>query len=215
MKTLTATVVTATMAMSAGQTMAAAAAAPAAAAPVTAQDIAQGPPVTGLCVMSVSMVQAGSLYGKAINKQLDIINVQTNAELTKSMEAIKAEATKVESNKATLSELQYQTQMLTAQDKYNTFQATVQQRQRELDETEAQQNKAFSEELQKIAIKVYQDQKCSILIDRDASIMIASPAMDITTAVTKAMDADKSTVPAFGRVALPAAPVAAAGTTRN
>src|SRR5690349_16508925 len=99
MKTLTATVVTATMAMSAGQTMAAAAAAPAAPAAQTAQDIPQGPPITGLCVMSVTGVQGLSLYGKAIDKQLDVITTQTDTELKDIQSKAQAELTKLQANK--------------------------------------------------------------------------------------------------------------------
>ena len=49
--------------------------------------------------------------------------------------------------------------------------------------------------------------KPNLLIDRDASIMLYNPAMDISDLVTKAMDKDKSTVAPFDRATLPAQPV--------
>lgn len=213
MKTITATVVTATMAMTAGQTMAAAATAAAAPAPAATApvNIVQGPPITGLCFLSGGEAQGTSLYGKAIDKQLDVINTQTNNELKDVQSKAQAELTKLQSSRSTMTELAYNQAMLTLQDKANSFNTLVQQRQAEVNATEDQQNKAFAQELQKIAVKVYQDQKCSVLLDRDASVMINNPAMDITTAVVKAMDADKTTVAPFTRVNLPPPPAATGG----
>lgn len=221
MKTLTATVVTVTMAMSAGQTMAAAAAAapaaPAAVAPApTSLNITHGAPITGICLLSNIAVQSTSAFGKGIDKQLNTIATQTNNELAGLKNAIDQEAATLDKNKATMQPLQYNQQMLTLQDKFNNFQALAGQRQQEMDLTEQQQNQAFGIELQTIATKIYQDQKCSLLIDRDASIMLYNPAMDISDLVTKAMDKDKSVVAPFTRATLPAQPVgtAAAGAAR-
>jgi len=186
-------------------TSASAQTAPAAAAPA----VTHGPALTGVCILSSQQAIGTSLVGKAVNTRLTTIAQQVNAELSSERTALEAEAKGLDAKKATLAQDAQEQQAAALQVKANAWQRKGQLRQKELEATEQKALARVYQELDTPIRQVYQAQKCSLLLDRE-SVMLANPAMDITSGVVAALDARIKTL-TFDRERLDqAAPGAAA-----
>nr|WP_295108127.1 OmpH family outer membrane protein [uncultured Caulobacter sp.] len=158
------------------------AAAPAAAA------ISHGPALPGVCILSTPSVVGGSQVGKAVTARLQTITQQVNAELGGERTALENEGKALDAKKATTAQDALEQQAAALQVKANAWQRKGQLRQREVEATEQKALARVYQEMDTPIKQAYQAAKCSILFDRE-SVMLANPAMDITSAVVTALDA--------------------------
>jgi len=168
--------------------------APAAAA---APAMAQGPAIPGMCIVSPEGVVGGSTVGRYVNTRLQQIVQQVQAELGGENTAIENEAKALDGQRATLDATTFEQRGSALQVRNNALQRKAQLREREVQATEQKALARISQEMEPIIRTVYQQQHCSVLLQRSA-VVIANPAMDITPAVTAGLNA-KITQFAFDR----------------
>lgn len=191
--------------------------APAAAAPAAAAAqpaIQQGPPIPGLCTVSVDGAIGGSTVGRYVMTRMQQLDSQANAELNGEKTAIDNEAKTLEGQRATLDQNTFETRASALQVRLNALQRKADQRGRELNATQQKALGRVAQEMDPVLRQVYQQQKCSLLIERGA-VIVPNPSMDISQAVVTGLNA-KITQFAFDRERLDqptaggAAPAAAA-----
>ncbi len=187
-KNLVAATCVAALSLSASSSAFAQAAAPA---------ISHGPALPGVCVMSIEGVIGGSTVGKYVQTRLQQIAAQVGAELKAEETAIQNDAKTLDGQKASLDQGTFETRAAALQVRANAYQRKSQQRERELQATQQKALGRVGQELDPMIRQVYQQRQCSILLQRDA-LVIANPAMDISPALTTALNA-KITQFAFDR----------------
>lgn len=187
-KNLVAATCVAALSLSASSSAFAQAAAPA---------ITHGPALPGVCVMSIEGVIGGSTVGKYVQTRLQQIAAQVGAELKAEETAIQNDAKTLDTQKASLDQGTFETRAAALQVRANAYQRKSQQRERELQATQQKAVGRVGQELDPMIRQVYQQRQCSILLQRDA-LVIANPAMDISPALTTALNA-KITQFAFDR----------------
>ena len=190
-KPLAAGLCVAAVALTAGSSALAQAAAPAAAA------VAHGPPLAGVCVISIENAIGGSTVGKYVDTRMQQIVGQTNAELTGEKNAIDADAKALEARRTTLDQTALDQQASALQIRAGALQRKAQTRDREVSATEQKAVARIGQEMEPLIRQVYQQKACSLLLQRTA-VVIANPAMDITPQVVTALNA-KITQFAFDR----------------
>ncbi len=187
--------------------------APAAAARPPAPPITQGAPITGLCVFSEQEALLTSTVGKAVVARLQQIGQQANAELQTEQTTLQNDAKTLDGQRTTLDQSTLERRAADLQVRQNALQRKADQRQRELQLTEQQAFGRVANELEPIMRDAYQRKGCALLVNRQALVLPANPAMDITSQVVTALNA-KITTLQFDRARLdatpPAAPAAAA-----
>ena len=205
-KALVAATCVAAITASASSAAFAQAAAPAAPA---APAVTHGPALPGVCTVSVEGAIATSTVGKYVQTRLQQIATQVEAELKAEQTAIQNEAKTLEGQRATLDQNTFETRAAALQVKANAYQRKEQQRSRELQATQQKALGRVYQELTPIVGQVYQQNKCSLLINRE-SVVLSNPAMDISQPVVTALNA-KITQFTFDRERLDqtAAPAAA------
>jgi Skp family chaperone for outer membrane proteins len=166
---------------------AAAAPAPAPAAATPPPAIAQGPVIPGVCLLSVNQAISQSTVGGYIRTRLEQIVTQVRAELSPEETAINAEAKSLDGAKATLDQATLQTRGQALQARYAAFQRKADLRQREMKATEDKAVNRVTQEIFPIAQQLYQSHRCSVLVDKN-STMLANPDMDLTPAVVTALN---------------------------
>ena len=214
-KALVAATCVAAITASASSAAFAQAAAPAAPA---APAVTHGPALPGVCTVSVEGAIATSTVGKYVQTRLQQIATQVEAELKAEQTAIQNEAKTLEGQRATLDQNTFETRAAALQVKANAYQRKEQQRGRELQATQQKALGRVYQELTPIVSQVYQQNKCSLLINRE-SVVLSNPSMDISQAVVTGLNA-KITQFTFDRerldqAAAPAATPAAAPATRK
>ncbi|CAN7235190.1 OmpH family outer membrane protein [Phenylobacterium sp. LjRoot225] len=177
-----------------------AALAQAAAAPAAAPAITYGPPIAGLCTLSIDGVIAGSTVGKYVEGRLQQIGAQVQAELTGEKTAIDTEARTLESQRATLDQNSFEQRVAALQVRQNALERKAQQRDREMQATQQQAVGRVLNEMKPLIATAAQAQKCAIVADRSTVIMV-NPAMDLSPAVVTALNG-KLTTFAFERTRL-------------
>jgi len=188
---------------SASQAFAQAPAAPAAASPA----IAQGAPITGLCMFSPEAVLANSTVGKFVQTRLQQLAAQVNAELQAEQTAIENDAKALDAQRASIAQDAFEQRGAAIQVRANAFQRKGQLRQREI---EATRDKAFSRvysDMEPYIGQAYAQKTCAILVNRQA-VILGNQAMDITPAVITSLNG-KVTQFQFDRERLDAAAPAA------
>lgn len=178
--------------------------------------VAGGPPLAGVCVISIEGAVAGSTVGKYVDTRLQQIVQQVQAELGGERTAIDTEARGLEAQRATLDQNTLEQRGAALQVRANGLQRKAQQRDREVQATEQKALARVGEEMDPVIRQAYTAKNCSMLLQRTA-IVLANPAMDITPQVITALNAKIQTF-AFDRehldqgVAAPGAPRPAATT---
>jgi outer membrane protein len=162
---------------------------PVAAAPAAAPapTIAQGPVIPGVCLLSVNQAIAQSTVGGYVRTRLDQIVTQVRAELSPEETAINTEGKTLDASKATLDQATLQTRAQALQARYGAFQQKADLRQREVKATQDKALNRIAQELEPIAQQLYQQHRCSVLIDK-GSVMLANPEMDLTPAAVTALN---------------------------
>ncbi len=172
---------------------AAAAPPPAAAAPT----ITHGPAIPGICVVSPEAAAGASTVGKYVQTRLVQISTQVQSELSAEETQIQADAKALDAQKTTLDQATAEKRATDLQLRQNTLQRKAQLRERELQATQQKALGRIGQELDPILRAAYQQNKCSMLLVRDA-VLYTNPAMDLTPVATTALNA-KITTFAFDR----------------
>jgi outer membrane protein len=161
-----------------GATAQSRAAAPAAA---PAPAIAQGPVIPGVCTISINEAIAQSQVGQFVRTRLQQLGQQVSAELTPEDQSISNDAKAYQAKATTLDATSRQSQGQALQARANAFQQKYELRQREMQATQEKALNRIAQELDPIAQQLYQQHRCSILINRNA-VLIGNPDMDLTAA---------------------------------
>jgi Skp family chaperone for outer membrane proteins len=205
-RAMTAGVAALALAVAASAATAQSRAAAPAAAPAPA--IAQGPVIPGVCTISVNQAIAESTVGQFVKTRLQQIGQQVSAELSPEDQSISNDAKAFQAKSATLDATSRQTQGAALQTRANAFQQKYELRQREMQATQEKALNRIAQELDPIAQQLYQQHRCSILINRTA-VLIANPDMDLTAAAVTQLNG-KIQQFAFDREHLDTAPAPAA-----
>jgi outer membrane protein len=176
------------------QTPAASAAAPSATA------INYGPPIQGMCVMSVDGAIATSTVGKYVDSRLGQIGAQVNAELTGEKGGIDTEARTLDSQRSTLDQNTFEQRATALQARATALERKAQLREREMQATQQQAVGRVLNEMRPLIATAAQQKNCAMLVERNSVVMV-NPAMDITPAVINALNA-RMTQFAFDRTHL-------------
>jgi outer membrane protein len=180
-------------------TRARAAAAPAAAP--AAPSIAHGPALPGVCLVSIEGALGDSLVGKAYNARLQQLGQQVNAELQPQAASLETDGRALETQRATLDGPTYQKRVADLNLRAANFDRLQQQRQREMQATQQKALQRIGAEVNQVLPGVYQEHHCSMLL-RGEAVLMGNPAMDVTGAVTAALNAKITTI-TFDREQLP------------
>ncbi len=160
--------------------------APTAAAPAPA--VVQGPPIAGMCVLSVQEAIANSTVGQYVNTRMQQIVAQVKAELAPEDNAIGTESKALEAARPTLDQPTFQSRAQALQGRVDALRQKADLRQREIQATERKSFNRIAQELDPIARQLYQQHRCSILVDK-GSTMMTNPEMDITGQAVAALNA--------------------------
>jgi len=163
-------------------------------APVAAT---HGPPINGICVISVEGAIGASTVGKYVDTRMQQIVAQVNAELNGERTGIDNEAKTLDGQRATLDRTVLEQRAAALQVRANALQRKAQQRDREVAATEQKAIGRIGTEMEPMIRQAYQAKGCSVLLQRNA-LVIANPAMDITPQVVTALNS-KITQFAFDR----------------
>lgn len=162
-----------------------------------APQVTHGAPINGLCVLSIEGVVAGSAVGQYVDKRMQQIIAQVNAELSGERTQIDNEAKTLEGQRDSLDRTTFEQRASALQVRANALQRKAAQREREVAATEQKAVGRIGQEMEPLIRQVYQQRNCSVLLNRQA-VVIANPAMDITPQVVTALNA-KITQFAFDR----------------
>jgi outer membrane protein len=207
-KSIAAGLAAAAVALTAGSSalaQAAAAPAPAAAAP----QVTHGPPIAGVCVLSLENAIGASTVGRYVETRMQQIVAQVNAELNGEKTSLDNDAKALDARRGTLDQSSFEQQAAAIQVRGSALQRKAQLRDREVSATEQKAIGRVGQEMEPLIRQVYQQRACSVLFQRTA-VVIANPAMDITPQVITALNA-KLTQFAFDRERLDQPGAATAG----
>jgi Skp family chaperone for outer membrane proteins len=166
-------------------------------AQAAAPAVTHGPPVAGVCIMSVEAAIGSSTVGKYVDTRMQQIVGQVNAELNGEKTAIENEGKTLQSQGSTLDRTILEQRSAALQVRANALQRKAQLRDREVSATEQKAVGRIGQEMEPMIRAAYQQKGCSVLLNRQA-VVIANPAMDITPSVVTALNA-KLTQFAFDR----------------
>jgi outer membrane protein len=168
----------------------------------TAQEpaITYGAPVAGVCALSIDGVLAGSTVGKYVDGRLQQIGQQIQAELTGEKTGIENEAKTLQGQRSTLDQNTFEQRVAALQVRQNALERKAALRDREMQATQQQAVGRVVNEMRPLIATAAQSQKCAIVIDRSAVVMV-NPQMDLTSAVVTALNG-KLTQFAFERTRL-------------
>jgi len=181
--------------------------APAPAAPAQPA-VTNGPPIAGMCIISIENAIGASTVGHSVETRMQQIVAQVNAELNAEKSAIDTDAKNLDARRATLDQGSLEQQAAALQVRANALQRKAQLRDREVSATEQKAIGRVGQEMEPLIRQVYQQRACSVLLQRTA-VVIANPAMDLTPQVVTALNA-KLTQFAFDRERLDGPQAAAA-----
>ncbi|HET9161351.1 MAG TPA: OmpH family outer membrane protein, partial [Caulobacteraceae bacterium] len=169
---------------------------PAAAPPQQVPPLA-GTAIPGLCVFSQDDAIAASKLGQYIAQRLQTIGKQAQAELQSTQESLQNDAKAVDAQRASLSQEALEQKALEIRQRNEALQRLAQQRDRELQLTQAKALQRFATETNPLFDLASKERNCSIVLNGEA-IYNLNPQMDITPLVVTKLDA-KITEFAFDR----------------
>ncbi len=172
------------------------AAAPAAAAPAVrpAQQLPQGPPIPGMCVVSQERAIGASAAGRAMIDRLRQLNAQVTAELKPEQDSIEAEAKTFQSQQAALTAEQRQQRGQALQTRATAYQQKAELRQRELQVTQQKALQRIGGELNPVLQSLYGARGCSMLMSIDNGVLASNTAFDVTDAAIQQLNARMPTI---------------------
>jgi outer membrane protein len=155
--------------------------------PVAPPAVRHGPVLPGVCTYSSDKAMQASDLGKYVAGRLNQIATAANTELKTEDTAIQAEAKAIDAIRATLSPDALEKRMADLQVRANAYKRKQQLRQAEFQATERKAYLRVIQELDPIAVGVYQTRNCSILLGE--GVLAGNPAMDITDQVILGLNA--------------------------
>ena len=167
--------------------LAAQASAQTSAAPVT------GPVLPGICVFNPARAVGGSTVGKYVTTRLNEIGQQVNAELQAEQAQLQSDAKALQAKQATLTKEQYQSQGEALQVRAGAFQRKVQLRDKEMQETQSKAVQQIAQSMGPIAVQVFQQRGCSVLLNTDA-LYLYVPGAELTDTVIAGLNAKMTTL---------------------
>lgn len=165
---------------------AAAPARPAAAAPAL-PPVRHGPALPGVCTYSGDQAIQDSEVGKYVAARMKQIVTEVNAELQAEDTAIKNEAKAIDAARATAQTDTLEARAAALQARFNAYKRKQQLREAEVEQTRRKALMRVLQELDPIAVGVYQARSCSILLGD--GVLLGNPAMDITPQVITGLNA--------------------------
>jgi len=150
--------------------------------------VAQGPAVPGVCILSVQGAISTSTVGRYVNDRMGQIVALVKAELQPEDTQIATDGRALEAKRSTLNDATFQSQAQALQARVNALRGKADLRQREVQATEQKALNRIAQELDPIARDLYQQHRCSILVNKEA-VMIANPEMDLTSAAVTGLNA--------------------------
>lgn len=157
-------------------------------AATTAPAVTQGPAIPGLCILSVNQAIATSTVGKYVSDRMNQIVSQVKAELQPEDTAIATDSRALAAKRSTLDQATFNSQAQALGAREQALRQKADLRQREVQATEQKSLNRIAQELDPIARQLYEQHRCSVLVNRDA-VMIANPDMDLTTAAVAGLNA--------------------------
>jgi len=154
--------------------------APAPAAAPAAAPVAEGPPIPGMCIISMNQAISASTVGQYVTTRLNQITAQVKSELSPENTAIETDGRALEAARPTLDAATFQTRAQALQTRINTLRQKADLRQREVQATEQKAVNRIAQELDPVVRGLYQQKRCSILVDK-GSVINANRDMDMTT----------------------------------
>lgn len=154
----------------------------------TAPTVTQGPAIPGLCILSVNQAIATSTVGKYVSDRMNQIVSQVKAELQPEDTAIATDSRALAAKRSTLDQATFNSQAQALGAREQALRQKADLRQREVQATEQKSLNRIAQELDPIARQLYEQHRCSVLVNRDA-VMIANPDMDLTTAAVAGLNA--------------------------
>ena len=158
------------------------------AAPAASPPVAQGPSIPGVCILSVNQAISTSTVGRYVSERMNQIVSQVKAELQPEDTQIATDGRALEAKRSTLDAATFQSQAQALEGRVNALRQKADLRQREVQATEQKSLNRIAQELDPIARDLYQQHRCSVLLNKDA-VMIANPEMDLTTAAVAGLNA--------------------------
>ena len=165
-----------------------------------APSVTYGPPIAGLCAVSIDGVIGGSTVGRYVDQRLQQIGAQAQAELTGEKSGIDTEARTLEGQRSTLDQASFEQRVQALQVRQNALERKAALRDREMQATQQQAVGRVLNEMKPLIATAAEAQKCAIVLDRSSVVMV-NPAMDLTPAVVTALNG-KLTQFAFDRTHL-------------
>jgi outer membrane protein len=159
-------------------------AAPAAAAP----PLTQGPAIPGLCLISENQAATASAVGRWVSQRMDQIVTQVKAELGPEDTAIATDGRALEADRKTLDQATFESRAQALQARANALRQKVDQRRQEVEATDRKAVYRIAQELDPIVRQLYQQNHCSVLLDK-ASTPFFNPANDLTQQAITALNA--------------------------
>lgn len=156
-------------------------------AQTNAPQVVHGPPISGLCIVSVDAAIFGSAVGKNASTRLQQLAQQVQAELQGEQTAIQNEDKSLSAQRATLDPNTFEQRAAALQVRANALQRKADLRSRELDATQRKVRERLGQEVEPLLRQVYQAKQCSVLVD--GGVIFANPAMDLTPQLVTALNA--------------------------
>ncbi len=170
----------------------AAAAAPA--AKTALPPLTLGAAIPGVCLFSEEGAVSRSSAGEAINKRMQQLAAQVQAELGPEQTSLDADIKTFKDKAASLPQDQQQQQGSALQQRMQDFDGKRAQRQKELEATLRKAINRVDVELEPIVRTVVSGRSCGLLLKADTAIYAANPQMDITTSVIEQLNTKLPTV---------------------
>ncbi|MDO8296012.1 MAG: OmpH family outer membrane protein [Caulobacter sp.] len=174
-----------------------------------APPVRHGPALPGVCTYNGEQAVQGSEVGKYVAARMQQIITEVNAELTAEDTAIKNEAKAIDTARAAGPTDALEARAANLQVRFNAFKRKQQLRQTEVQQTERKALMRVLQELDPIAVSVYQARNCSILLGD--GVLLSNPAMDITGQVVTGLNAKIKSF-TFNRERMDTPPAGAAAT---
>ena len=153
-----------------------------------------GAAIPGVCLFSEEGAVSRSSAGDAINKRMQQLAAQVQAELGPEQTGLDADIKAFREKAASLPQDQQQQQGQALQQRMQEFDNKRAQRQKELETTLRKAINRVDVELEPIVRTVVSGRSCGLLLKADTAIYAANPQMDITTAVIEQLNTKLPTV---------------------
>jgi Skp family chaperone for outer membrane proteins len=126
--------------------------------------------------------------GRYVGSRMSQIIAQVKAELAPEETSLTNDAKALDAARPTLDAAAFQTRANALQVRANNLRQKQELRQREVSETQKKAVNRIAQELEPIARQLYQQKRCSALIDK-GSVMMVNPQMDMTNEVVSGLNA--------------------------